>query len=162
MMPTRSSNQQVQVCMVVFQCAITSFNLSTILHIGSNVEEAIDSKISNHQGSTRVDRFPNRDDAIPVEMERWFGDFPITVDKTVKDIADWDCMGEIELWFRMRPNDLPTSPPLQNWFRSLPLGRGRRVKDFESWRNMDVERGLWFNMRPCLVKRIPHHFGMLF
>ena len=100
-----------------------------------------------------------RDATIPIELERWFGDFPITHDKTVKDLADWDCMGEIEDWYNLRPNDLPTSAPLQEWFHCLPLGRGRRVEDFETWRNMDVERCLWFDSRPSAARGIPNRIS---
>ena len=99
---------------------------------------------------------------IPVEVELLFGDLPVTLDKTVKDFAEWDFMGEIAHWFSMRPNDLPTSEPLKTWFRWVPLGRGRRVKDIETWQNIDVERGLWFDTRPRLAKLIPSLFGVPF
>ena len=131
--------------------------LKTLLHYRSTGNEEIgemDLKL------TRVVIELNQEDPIPVELERWFGDFPVTMVKTVKDLADWDCMGEIKEWFKLRPNDLPNSNTLQKWFHSLPLGRGRRVKDFETWINMDEERRKWFDMRPSVAKTIPIRCGM--
>ena len=162
MMRTRPSNQKTKVCKVLFKCVIISFNMSTILHIGPQADEDVESQISNHRGTTQLDMCRTLQDKIPAEVELWFGEFPVTLDKTVKDFADWDCMEEIAHWFRMRPNDLPTSEPLKNWFRWFPLGRGRRVKDIETWQNIDVERGLWFDTRPRLAKLIPSRFGVPF
>ena len=102
----------------------------------------------------------HREETIPIELERWYGDFPVTHDKTVKDLADWDCMGEINEWFNLRPNDRHNSDTLQKWFHCLPLGRGRRVLDVETWVNMDEERRNWFDMRPSVAKPIAIRFGM--
>ena len=102
----------------------------------------------------------HREETIPIELERWYGDFPVTHDKTVKDLADWDCMGEINEWFNLRPNDRHNSDTLQKWFYCLPLGRGRRVLDVETWVNMDEERRKWFDMRPSVAKTISIRFGM--
>ena len=102
----------------------------------------------------------HREETIPIELERWYGDFPVTHDKTVKDLADWDCMGEINEWFNLRPNDRHNSDTLQKWFHCLPLGRGRRVLDVETWENMDEERRKWFDMRPSVAKTISIRFGM--